>query len=171
MRSSYLVVGRQGEKWDNHTWLSGDRVKHEKIIPGCQETGWNMRTSYLVVRRQVEVVRRQCETLEHHTWLSGDRVKHENIIPGCRETGWNMRTSYLVVRRQGETWEHHTWLSGNRVNEKRTISNAYQIPPAGQWWKLVSRIQRPYKMAKLFNQKKFFWHDTPSRTCSIYLYC
>ena len=34
----------------------------------------------------------------------------------------------------------------------RTISNAYQIPPAGQWRKLISRIQRTYKMAKLFNQ-------------------
>ena len=44
--------------------------------------------------------------------------------------------------------------------KKRTISNAYQIPPAGQWRKLISRIQRPYKMAKLFNQKNFFlaWH-------------
>ena len=32
-------------------------------------------------------------------------------------------------------------------------------PPAGQWRKLISRIQRPYKMAKLFNQKKFLaWH-------------
>ena len=53
-----------------------------------------MRTSYLVVRRQGEVVRRQGETGEHHTWLSGvkarlsgDRVKHENIIPDCQETG------------------------------------------------------------------------------------
>ena len=27
------------------------------------------------------------------------------------------------------------------------------------------------KMAKLFNPKNFFWHDTSSRTCSIYLYC
>ena len=44
--------------------------------------------------------------------------------------------------------------------KKRTISSAYQIPPTGQWRKLISRIQRPYKMAKfekqLFNQKKFF---------------
>ena len=39
--------------------------------------------------------------------------------------------------------------------KKRTISNAYQIPPAGQLRKLISRIQRPYKMAKLFNQKNF----------------
>ena len=35
--------------------------------------------------------------------------------------------------------------------KKRTISNAYQIPPTGQWRKLISRIQRLYKMAKLFN--------------------
>ena len=36
--------------------------------------------------------------------------------------------------------------------KKRTKSNAYQISPAGQWRKLISRIQRTYKMAKLFNQ-------------------
>ena len=31
------------------------------------------------------------------------------------------------------------------VMKKRIISNAYRIPPTGQWRKLISRIQRPYK--------------------------
>ena len=66
-----------------------------------------------------------------------------------------------------------------KSNEKKDNKQCLSDTPRSnsQWRKLmhVSRIQRPYKMAKfekqLFNQKPFFWHDTSSCTCSIYLYC
>ena len=62
--------------------------------------------------------------------------------------------------------------------KKRTINNTYQIPPPppsnGQWRKLISRIQRPYKMAKfekqLFNQKKFFFGMTLLHAHAQYIY-
>ena len=63
------------------------------------------------------------------------------------------------------------------TNEKKDNKQCLSDTPHsnGQWRKLISRIQRPYKMAKfekqLFNKKNFFWHDTSSCTCSIYLYC
>ena len=74
-------------------------------------------------------------------------------------TGWTLVATDII--------EEDFWKWYKAKKKKRTISNAYQIPPAGQWRKLISRIQRPYKMTKLFNQKNFFWHDTSSRTCSI----
>ena len=58
-----------------------------------------------------------------------------------------------------------------KTNEKKDNKQCLSDTPAGQWRKLISRIQRPYKMAKLFNRTNFFWHDTSSRTCSIYLCC
>ena len=53
------------------------------------------------------------------------------------------------------------WKAEHIKMKKRTMSNAYQIPPAGQWRKLISRIQRPYKMAKFEKQFEIFflaWH-------------
>ena len=49
--------------------------------------------------------------------------------------------------------------------KKRTISNAYQIPPAGQWRKLISRIQRPCWKAVWI-----FFDMTPLHAHAQYIY-
>ena len=56
----------------------------------------------------------------------------------------------------------HYAVSNEKKDNKQCLSDT---PPInGQWRKLISRMQRPYKMAKfekqLFNPKTFFlaWH-------------
>ena len=52
-------------------------------------------------------------------------------------------------------------------NEKKDNRQCLSDTPRWSMKKTNIKNTRPYKMAKLFNKKNFFWQDTSSRTCSI----